>query len=306
MESVKHARKAIVMLAIAIALCGLCSCRGRNIMGNTYADASRYSVGSFSYRASGVDTVKINYVAGDVTVVQSSSYSLNVTETGKKLSDDQSVHWLLDGDTLRIQYCRSGYIGNVPAKSLVVEIPAGVQLEVSTTSGDIVLDGLLTPSGTVLGATSGNMTVGTLRTGLFEAGSTSGNKNIVSLYADQADFGSTSGTTKIGEILAESINFGGTSGSFQADNITCGELDAGCTSANITLGFDTCDTVKIGCTSGNVTISRLPEGGATVDFSHTSGDLKADGYTVKGGKMVFGNGHCDMEIGTTSGDLTIR
>jgi len=306
MKSVKFARKAIVLLAIAIVLCSLCSCRGRTILGNTYADASKYSVGSFSYRTSGVDIVKINYVAGDVKVVQSSSNSLNVTETGKNLSEDQSVHWLLDGDTLRIQYCKSGYVGNVPAKSLVVEIPAGVQLEVSTTSGDIVLDGLLTPSATVLGATSGNMTIGTLRTGRFEAGSTSGNKNIVSVYANEADFGSTSGSTRIGEILAENINFGGTSGNLEADNITCGELDAGCTSASITLGFDTCDTVKIGCTSGNVTITRLPEGGATVDFSHTSGELKADGYTVKGGKMVFGNGHCQMEIGTTSGDLTIR
>ena len=302
----KSARKAVVVLAVALVLCCLRSCRGRTIIGRTYADASKYSVGSFSYRASGVDIVKIDYVAGDVTVVQSSSYTLNVTETGKNLSEAQSVHWLLDGDTLRIQYCRSGYTGNIPDKKLTVEIPAGVQLEVSTTSGDIILEGLLTPSETSLGATSGNLTVETLRTGRFEAGSTSGNKKIGSLYANEADFGSTSGNTKIGEILAENINFGGTSGNFEADNIMCAELDAGCTSASITLGFDTCDIVKIGCTSGNVTITRLPEGGATIDFDHTSGELKADGYTVKGGRMVFGNGACEMDITTTSGDLTIR
>ena len=302
-KSVRCVCTVMVVLAIALALC---SCKARFFSGNNYADASRYTAGSFSYRASGVKTVRINYVAGDVTVVQSSSGTLSVTETGKKLTEAQSVHWWLDGDTLRIQYCKSGYTGNIPEKKLVVEIPAGVQLEVSTTSGDIVLDGVMTNSGTSVGATSGNISIGNLRTGLFEAGSTSGNKDIGSLYADEADLGSTSGNTRIGEIQAKNINFGGTSGNLVIDSITCEELDAGCTSANITLAFNRCGRVKIGCTSGNVTITRLPEGGATVDFDHTTGNLKADGYTVKGGKMVFGNGNCDMDITTTSGDLTIR
>ena len=303
----KSARKALVFLATLLVICCLCSCRGRTIVGRTYADASRYSAGSFSYRASGVDIVKIDYVAGDVTVVQSASGTLDVTETGRNLSEAQSLHWLLDGDTLRIQYCKSGYTGNIPEKRVTVEIPKGVQLEVSTTSGDIILDGDMTNSQTSVGSTSGDLTVGNLRTGRFEAGSTSGNKTIGSLHAEEdADFGSTSGNTKIGGIVAENINFGGTSGNFEADNITCGELDAGCTSANITLGFNRCGVVKIGCTSGNVTITKLPEGGASIDFDHTSGDLRADEYTVKGKRMVFGNGTCDMEISTTSGDLTIR
>ena len=58
-------------------------------------------------------------------------------------------------------------------------------------------------------------------------------------------------------------------------------------------------------TSGNIRIVRMPSNGASIDFDHTSGEIKASSYTVKDKKVVYGSGGCEMDIGTTSGNLII-
>ncbi|MBQ7508351.1 MAG: DUF4097 family beta strand repeat protein [Spirochaetales bacterium] len=276
----------VILLAVLVLVCG---CRKTlSVLGNTYKDAAKYTAGNLTYRASDVDAVSICYNSGNLTLVQSDSQNLNVTESGNKLSEDQKVHWFMDGRTLRIQFAKSGYTGSFPvnSKNLTVEIPAVADLEIVLTSGDAEIRGNLEAGNFTFVSTSGNLRASEIRTGAFSIGSTSGDSNIDAVYAKSAKLAATSGNIGIGYLSAETVSHASTSGSFST-------------------GLASCSSFKAAATSGNIYITSLPPGGATLKYSHTSGDLKADGYTVKGDRMVFGNGSCSMEIDTTSGNLTI-
>ena len=298
-------KKMVFSLCIVCILC-LCSCFNFQIR-NSYSDGNKYTPGSFSYRASDIQKVSISYISGDVTIVQSSNGTLNVIETEKGLSDAQKVHWYLDGHTLRIQFCKSGYSGKFPqnSKQLTVEIPYGIELEVGVTSGDVKFATDIDVKKAEFGATSGDFHVNTVRTGSFAYGATSGSLSMTALYADSAKFGQTSGNVNVSLIQADQIAFGSTSGNTSLDEIYASEVTGGSTSGNVTLSFDYCKKLSVDCTSGNINIKKLPANGATVTYDKTSGKLRVDSYTVKNGKMVFGDGGCTMKIVTTSGDLII-
>ena len=306
--------KKLVILALAIIICfTVTSCFIRRIsfgsnriIEGTYADASKYQAGSFSYRASDVNAISLDYVSGDVKIVQSDSKTLNVTETGTGIKEDQAVRWYLDGRTLRIQFCKSGYSGKMPAKNLTLEIPFGVDLDITMSSGDVSFDTDVNAGEVEIGLTSGNLSIKTLRCGDFSKGTTSGNTNIDALYANDVEFGSTSGNTKVGTLEASDVKAGATSGSLNISSVVCDDFDIGGTSGDITLGLEKCSSLKIGCTSADIVLSKLPAGGATIEYAKTSGNLKADGYKVRGNAMIFGDGACNMVIATTSGDLTIK
>ena len=299
-------KKYIFILSIICVVC-LCSCFNFHT-GTVYVNADRYTAGSFSYRAGDVDRVCISYVSGDVTVVQTDNRTLGVTETGNGLSEAQEMHWYLDGRTLRIQFCKSGYTGKMPSnsKKLTVEIPYGIELEVGVTSGDVTFATDIEVMKADFGATSGDYKVKAVRTSSFNFGATSGSVTMDALYADKANFGSTSGNTAVSLIQAEKISFGSTSGSTKLSGIRASKVNGGSTSGNITLSFEYCENLDIGCTSGNVRITKLPENGASIKYDKTSGTLKADGYMVKNNWMVFGDGGCSMTIDTTSGNLIIE
>lgn len=304
-------KKILLLVGIVAMACCLCSCNRIgffSISGHTYADANKYSIGSFSYRSSDVEKICLEYISGDVTVVQSANRTLNVSETEKGLSGDQKMHWYMDGHTLRIQFAKSGYSGTFPkdSKKLTVEIPFGVELELAVTSGSVTASTDLEVKHAYFAATSGDYRIKTVRTEDFEFGATSGSISVDAVYADKAKFGSTSGTTAVKLINASKITFGSTSGNTTMENITASEVDGGSTSGNISLGFDYADKLKTVCTSGNVTISRIPKNGLSVVYDKTSGSLKADGYMVKSNRMIFGDGGCRTDITTTSGNLTIK
>ena len=311
----KTAMKKIVVFVLAFLICfAVSSCFLRKVVsgstrisGATYADAKKYSVGNFSYRSSDVETISVDYISGTLKIVQSESKTLEATETSSsKLSDAQTVHWFIDGKTLRIKFCESGFNGTIPNKTLVLEIPSGMDLEIGVTSGEVSFDTDVYAETVSIGATSGDVHVKNLTAEKVEFGSTSGDTYIDGLFADQVKMGSTSGNTEIGTLVAGEMDFASTSGATRINAAVCDSIDGGGTSGNIYIGLDGCSKLKIGCTSGNVELSRLPAGGATVEYEKTSGVLKADGYTVKGGKMVFGNGGCQISVTTTSGNLTIK
>ena len=302
-------KKVFIITAIILFLC-ICSCSRTGffrINGNTYSDANRYNIGSFSYRAGEVKKVCIDYISGDLTVAQSRNNTLSVVENEKGLKDDQKIHWYIDGSTLRIRFCKSGYSGTFPknSKFLTVEIPYGIDLEISVTSGDVKFATDIDVLTASFGATSGAFNVKTVRTGSFKFGATSGSISLEALYADNAEFGSTSGNTSVGLIQADTVKFGSTSGNTSLSKIHAKKLEGGATSGNTTLDFDYCEIFKFKCTSGNIRIVRMPSNGASIDFDHTSGEIKASSYTVKDKKVVYGSGGCEMDIGTTSGNLII-
>ncbi|MBR6086167.1 MAG: DUF4097 family beta strand repeat protein [Spirochaetales bacterium] len=300
-------KKLVLFILCVVCILCLCSCIRFNIR-NSYADSNKYTPGSFSYRAKDVSKISISYISGDVTIIQSNNGNLNVTETEKGLSDAQKVHWYLDGHTLRIKFCKSGYSGRIPqnSKNLTVEIPYGIELEVGITSGDVKFATDIEVKRADFGATSGDFKANVIKTGSLAYGATSGSISISALYADSANFGQTSGNVSVSLIHADRIAFGSTSGSTTLSEIYASEVIGGATSGNVTLSFEFCEKLKVDCTSGNITIKKLPANGATITYDKTSGKLRTGNYMVKNDRIVFGDGGCVTTIVTTSGDLIIE
>ena len=146
-----------LIAALCLALCG-CSFS----VASTYEKAEQYQTGDFEYDAAQVDEVIVNWSSGQVFLSEGAG-RLQAREESKDLTGDQRMRWLLDGRTLRIQFCKSGYRGVIrPAKVLSLQVPKGVRLQVNVTSGSMDL-GDISARAFELNATSGAIRTGALR-----------------------------------------------------------------------------------------------------------------------------------------------
>ena len=108
-------KKLVSILLAALLVCGAFGCVAIRMF-NKYENADRYQYGAFTYEAASVYTVDLDWAAGDVTVKHGSG-TLSVSESGgETLSVSERLHWWLDGTTLRIKYCESGYSHVIPSK----------------------------------------------------------------------------------------------------------------------------------------------------------------------------------------------
>lgn len=318
----KKTMKALLLLALA---CCLAGCSFSVSGGFSYSDGGKYSVGSFAYEASQVDAVEINWNSGLVELKETEGASLNVTEKEEKLRPEQRMRWLLDGRTLRIQFCQSGYSGVLPdGKHLTMEIPKGIELKVNVTSGDVFLGthtlkaleaactsgsvntGDLSADSMLLAATSGSITTGALRAhGAVKASCTSGSVSIENAMASSITLSATSGNLTAGPLDAqETCSVECTSGKIRLEAVKAGSLKLKSTSGGMEAGVYQCGKVNVNATSGNVILSLLHGQGAAVEFKTVSGSLNGKDAGKKE-SITLGDGSCPIEVDTTSGNLQI-
>lgn len=319
---------AVLGFVLAVSLTGCFF--GGAVMTDSYANAEAYRTGGFEYRAEDVKKLEINWYCGGVTLKCVEGDTLRVTESGEKLSTEKALHWLLSDGVLRVEFCASGYMGRFSGqdKKLTVEIPAGLEIEVTTTSAGIEAEigkqrnaTLRTTSGTIevngatdaetldLGTTSGAIHVEQLTAESLTAETTSGSIRLQTVHVTESvTLGSTSGV-----IRAESLNAnGGTiaaqsnSGGIRLDTVRTGTLTAGTTSGGVTVGLNECKAATIETTSGSVRVNLSQSLGATVRASSTSGGFNGSGYRSENGKYIWGDGACAIELGTTSGSITVK
>lgn len=133
--------QSVMVIALLLAVLSLCSGCRINLR-SRYKNANKYKAGDFEYNASEVSKAEINWINGSIEIRQTGGKVLSVREEGGKLSKAKKLHWYLDGDTLRIQYCKSGYNGHISskAKNLIVEVPEGIDLAINTVSSDLTMD----------------------------------------------------------------------------------------------------------------------------------------------------------------------
>ena len=280
--------KKLCCLMLAVALClGLSGCSFTLGRMAAYDQAGRYSIGSFAYDAGAVDTVEINWRSGEIHLTEKAGPRLSVTEAAGKLSEAQQMHWLLDGGTLRIQFCESGYRGPITGnKKLEMEIPAGIDLRVNCTSGDVFM------GEHTLGALAVNITSGDVRLGNARAAS--------------AAFNSTSGDVTTGLLdVAGALAVNSTSGDTRIEALQAQSARLNSTSGNIDLGLYQCGDTNISCTSGSVRLTVHPDHGAAVDYSTSSGSLNGRSVKNKAAHIEVGGGECRARVSTTSGSLTV-
>ena len=283
-------KKLVSILLAALLVCGAFGCVAIRMF-NKYENADRYQYGAFTYEAASVYTVDLDWAAGDVTVKHGSG-TLSVSESGgETLSVSERLHWWLDGTTLRIKYCESGYSHFIPSKDkqLTLELPENIDLKIDIASGKVRADALNVAS--------------------LEIDTASGGVEIGTLTAREAEIDTASGGVTIGTATIErAFDVDTASGGLTVDRISAQTIKIDTASGGTTLGLDKVTTVDIDAASGKITLKLFDtEAGATVRLAKLSGgfDCKIP-MTAEGKNYKIGSGAIQISIDTASGGVVIE
>ena len=290
----KKSVKITLLVAAVLVGLGLCIAVAGVLMGgrisdlrNTYYDGREwhhgdaldgsYTGGEIRVPAEDITALSIDWVAGDVKIMVTDGEEIVVTEHADRGIPAEYALLLEADNTLRIRYSNDVWGIDMPEKDLTVLLPRTVAenltaVDLSGVSADFAVDRL-----TVRDAFSFDTASGKLKT---EALTATGAK---------ADVNSVSGDIEL-------------DGSFR-------EVKAGSTSGEIDLKLRNGPAaVEVSTVSGEVDV-ELPAGtGFTLDYSTVSGELEYDFPLTKSkdGKYVCGDGACRIEVGTTSGSLSVE
>ena len=290
----KKSVKITLLVAAVLVGLGLCIAVAGVLMGgrisdlrNTYYDGREwhhgaaldgsYTGGEIRVPAEDITALDIDWVAGDVKIMVTDGEEIVVTEHADRGIPGEYALCVEADDTLRIRYSNDVWGIDMPEKDLTVLLPRTVAenltaVDLSGVSADFAVDRL-----TVRDAFSFDTASGKLKT---EALTATGAK---------ADVNSVSGDIEL-------------DGSFR-------EVKAGSTSGEIDLKLRNGPAaVEVSTVSGEVDV-ELPAGtGFTLDYSTVSGELEYDFPLTKSkdGKYVCGDGACRIEVGTTSGSLSVE
>ena len=289
----KSVKITLIVAAVLVGL-GLCIAVAGVLMGgrisdlrNTYYDGREwhhgdaldgsYTGGEIRVPAESITALSIDWVAGDVKIMVTDGEEIVVTEHADHGIPEEYALQLEADNTLRIRYSNDVWGIDMPEKDLTVLLPRTVAenltaVDLSGVSADFAVGKL-----TVRDAFSFDTTSGKLKT------------EVLTATGAKADVNSVSGDIEL-------------DGSFR-------EVKAGSTSGEIDLMLRNAPAaVEVSTVSGEVDV-ELPAGtGFTLDYSTVSGELECDFPLTKSvdGKYVCGDGACRMEIGTTSGSLSVE
>lgn len=265
--------KSIALGAAAVVLTGLCSACSIDIapLFFEYENADKYQTGNFTYAAADVTEVEIDWMAGNINVVQTQEETLSVSEKNAAKTEAARVHYYLDDSVLRIKFCESGFKGTINErdKNLTVEIPAGIYLDIGTVSSSVEFSDL----------SVSNLSVS-----------------------------SVSGKVEMGAVQASTVNIEMVSGNIVTGDITATALNIESVSGNIETSLASAMTADIENTSGNVVVTLKENLGATLKLSMVSGRLSTDlEYTQSGSRFLFyGGGLTSLYVDLVSGNLTVK
>lgn len=291
MKSMKSKKKLLLALLL-LALCALCA--GCASLGYVYTDAGRYTSGGGSIDGR-VKDLDINWTDGSVLVTRYQGSRIRLSETASgQLTDDTSLHWYLDGSTLRVQYAASG-LRLLPRlhKQLVVELPASMALdevEISVASAQVEADGLEAEE-LVIRSASG-------RVALRQQG-----------LAEKVKVETASGGVAVAAEQVEELRISTASGMVVVDAMQVDEADVNTASGNCTLQFATTpDRLDVNAVSGTVTILLPQDAGFTADVDTLSGVVGGSLQPENLGKntWVHGNGKSRIQVDTVSGDVYLN
>ena len=289
----KSVKITLIVAAVLVGL-GLCIAVVGALMGgrisdlrNTYYDGREwhhgdaldgsYTGGEIRVPAEDITALDIDWVAGDVKIMVTDGEEIVVTEHADRGIPAEYALLLEADNTLRIRYSNDVWGIDMPEKDLTVLLPRTVAENLTAVD---------------LSGVSANFAVGKLTVrDAFSFDTTSGKLEMQSMNAPQAKatVSSVSGKVEL-------------DGSFR-------EVKAGSTSGEIDLMLRNAPAaVEVSTVSGEVDV-ELPAGtGFTLDYSTVSGELECDFPLTKSvdGKYVCGDGACRIEVGTTSGSLSVE
>ncbi len=217
--------------------------------------------------------IQVEWVAGSIQVLAADTEAITFSESGHT-NENQKMVWKQSGDTLTIQYKRPqiqfGFFSE-PSKDLLITVPQDwncAEFDIETVSGDVTIDGVLGQALDVEGVSAAC--------------------NFRECFFDKVNISTVSGD----------VNYAGS-----LDRFSCEAVSARC---ELSLHANA-RQIELDGVSGDL-IVQLPAGcGFTADLDTASGDVNISQETRReGGRYVHGDGSCQIEVSTASGDLEIR
>ena len=233
--------------------------------------AAGYVSETFSVEPARVREIEVDWLGGSVMVVLTDDDSLSFAEMAyQDVPEEQCLSYALDGDTLKIDFCRSGHLlSSSPEKQLVLSIPRGLTLE------------------------------------KFEADTTAAAVNVTGLHTQTVDISTVSGGV---DLAAEAYEIDiSTTGGCAAVDADFYQLDFSAVSGSLTLTMQRAAEVDAETVSGGVTIHLPPSSyGFALDFETVSGTPEI-AFDANGGDghWTYGDKASTLNIDTASGNLSL-
>ncbi|MBR3525039.1 MAG: DUF4097 family beta strand repeat protein [Lachnospiraceae bacterium] len=285
--------KILILVSAAALSLFFGGCAFPSVTNYIYDDAQNYTPGDRDFSEK-IESIDIDYLSGDITLVESDTTQITLRETSRiQLDDSRKVHSWVDGSTLHIRYCASAkrLDLNDLDKKLTVTIPRDTELtllKAELTSGDI--DAGCIAKDINVSVTSGNVRID-------QHG-----------YSDTIRIDATSGDIELSAEAADKTDLKATSGNITvtADSITSLRSDA--TSGNGSFRFlNLPELSEIEVTSGDITVYIPQDADLTAQIETSSGDLYSDiEFTKNEDSYTCGNGKKRMKIDTSSGDVSLK
>ncbi len=235
-----------------------------------YEDSDKYAAGDATI-SEPVRNLDLVWISGGVKIAYHPENTILLSESANRsLSEENSMRWYLDGDTLRIRYAASGKLNffnfrNVN-KQLTLTLPEDFR-------GQRIQFDL----------TSANLTAPFLATQEMEITLVSGDVSLTA-EANHLKVETVSGKQRLNVSVAKGLELSSVS-------LTIPQLP---------------ETCAIETVSGDVALTLPRNAGCTLRFSSISGDLtSALPISASDKKYMLGDGQSEFSIDTTSGDLDI-
>lgn len=233
--------------------------------------AAGYVSETFSVEPARVREIEVDWLGGSVMVILTDDDSLSFAEMAyQDVPEEQRLSYALDGDTLKIDFCRIGHLlSSSPEKQLVLSIPRGLTLE------------------------------------KFEADTTAAAVNVTGLHTQTVDISTVSGGVDLAAKAYE-IDIS-TTGGCAAVDADFYQLDFSAVSGSLTLAMQRAAEVEAETTSGGVTIHLPPSSyGFALDFETVSGTPEIT-FDANGGDghWTYGDKASTLNIDTASGNLSL-
>lgn len=233
--------------------------------------AAGYVSETFSVEPARVREIEVDWLGGSVMVVLTDDDSLSFAEMAyQDVPEEQRLSYALDGDTLKIDFCRSGHLlSSSPEKQLVLSIPRGLTLE------------------------------------KFEADTTAAAVNVTGLHTQTVDISTVSGGV---DLAAEAYEIDiSTTGGCAAVDADFYQLDFSAVSGSLTLTMQRAAEVDAETVSGGMTIHLPPSSyGFALDFETVSGTPEI-AFDANGGDghWTYGDKASTLTVDTASGNLSL-
>ena len=232
------------------------------------------AVGGYSSPAKEVDRLKIAWAAGKIVIVPTDQDDITVTE--ELLGGDKTMVLKKDGSTLYVEYCEDNISlsfcsNNNLKKNLYISVPQDwecKELEIDAASATVQVE---------------NLTIEEV-----ESSTASGTHIFTNCQVEKLKMETVSGNLDFTGSL-DKLDFNGVSAQ-----------------ANLVLSNQP-KSIQLESVSGDLNLT-LPEGcGFTVDKDTVSGRVSSElPTTEQNGKIVYADGHCEIEVEGVSASVHIR